>query len=111
MDLRDGFGLLRRLGMVETSKRFVEQNDFRVDRKAARKLQPLQLTQRQRARQLALGAGQSDRRKDLCGALALTSPIDTQQCAQRTGSVINARGQNHIVEHRHLGETAVRSDG
>jgi hypothetical protein len=57
MDVGNGLDLLRRLGVVETGQRFVEQNHLGIDRQRAGDFEPLHLAERQRARLLALGAG------------------------------------------------------
>jgi len=90
--------------MVEACKRFIKQNDLRLDRQGARNLEPLQLTERQRARESAFAAGEPDARENFGGAFTLLAPIDMQQRAKRVAGMAMAGREHDVVEHRHLTE-------
>ena len=49
-------------------------------------------------------------RKNRGGALAFVPPVDMQQGAERVRGTPIARAEHDVVEHRHLRETAARSD-
>ena len=67
----NGLDLLRSFGLVESGERLIEQDDLRIDGECARDFEPLHLTKRQRARELAAGPAQADLHQNIGGTFAL----------------------------------------
>ena len=72
--------------------------------------EPLHLAERQRAGQLALGAGQSDQGDYIGRTLALAAPIDMQHGAERVDGAADSRRRARHCRARSFHETAARSD-